>query len=455
MFDSSAESTREVDMKSRFIGWLVACLVIPTMLLAQAAAKKTIGGVWEVKMASVGQSQSPLLSLAMYGSDGSFTTCGGYKTLFPIPAVQEVATEASPGYGRWVATGDREIRLTFYSIMWKEGLGNGYQRVQETFVLSESGDEYTGHAQVDFLDSNWNVLFSTASDVEGTRLETPAMLTAQPAEKKQLVGVWEVKVSPVEQSPELSLALYGADGSVTTGGRYKALPGSSAVQDVANELGPGYGRWAAMGDREIRLTFYSVMWKAGLVSGYQRVHDTLVLSESGDEYTGHAQVDFLDASGKVVFSTSSDVKGTKLETPAMLIAQPAEEKQLMGVWAKKIKTSGNERTLLNIDTFRADGSFTSSSDKTLDIYGNTAGLRVGRCVATGTREFQLTIYGLRWNKEGVVNQFLRVQAIMTLSESGAEFTEHSQWEVLDPNWTVVFRGAADVKGTRLETPDQD
>jgi hypothetical protein len=56
----------------------------------------------------------------------------------PIPAVQEVANELGPGYGRWGATDDREVRLTFYSIMWKEGLGNGYQRVQETLVLSES-----------------------------------------------------------------------------------------------------------------------------------------------------------------------------------------------------------------------------------------------------------------------------------------------------------------------------
>jgi hypothetical protein len=183
-----------------------------------------------------------------------------------------------------------------------------------------------------------------------------------------------------------------------------------------------------LGDREFRLTFYSVIWKAGLVSGYQRVQDTLVLSESGDEYTGHAQVDFLDASRKGVFSTNSDVKGTKLETPAMLIAPPAEEKQLMGVWAKKIKTSGDERTLLNIDTFRADGSFTGSSDKTLP-YGSTMGLRAGRCVAMGTREFQLTFYAVRWNKEGVVDLFQRVHATMTLSESGDEFTEHSQWEV--------------------------
>ena len=81
----------------------------------------------------------------------------------------------------------------------RQGLANGFQRVQETLVLSESGDEYTGHAQVDFLDENWNVVFSTISDVKGTRLETPLRLCSrrQPAAKKQLVGVWELKMSPV------------------------------------------------------------------------------------------------------------------------------------------------------------------------------------------------------------------------------------------------------------------
>jgi hypothetical protein len=59
-----------------------------------------------------------------------------------------------------------------------------------------------------------------------------------------------------------------------------------------------------------------------------------------------------------------------------------------------------------------------------------------------------------WNKEGVVDLFERVQTTMTLSESGDEFTEHGNWEYLDLNWTVVFSGASDVKGTRLETPDQ-
>src|SRR5271165_101247 len=155
IFDSSAESAREVDRRGRFIGWFVVCLVIPTMLLALPAGRKTIVGVWEVKMKPVGQSQSPL-SLAMYGSDGSFTTCSGYKTLAPIPAVQEVASETSPGYGRWAATGDWEIQLT------------GYQRVQDTLVLSESGDQYSGHSQVDYLDASGKVVFSPSSVVEQT-----------------------------------------------------------------------------------------------------------------------------------------------------------------------------------------------------------------------------------------------------------------------------------------------
>jgi hypothetical protein len=197
------------------------------------------------------------------------------------------------------------------------------------------------------------------------------------------------------------------------------------------------------------------MWKAGLVSGYQRVQETLVLSESGDEYTGHAQVDFLDASGKVVFSTSSEVKGTKLETPAMLTAQPAEEKQLMGVWPRRNKLYGRERALLTIDTFRADGSFTASYDKTLRN-GRTAGFRAGRWVVTGTREFQRTFYMVISNKKGVVDRFERAQATIILSESGDEFTEHGHWDFLDLNSTVRFRSSADdIKATRLETPDQD
>jgi hypothetical protein len=236
-------------MKNRLIGLAAVCVVIPSMLVAQPSEKKQLVGVWKVEASPVGQRQPPVLSLAMFGEDGSLITAGGTNAMPSILAVRDVATEIGPGYGGWAAVGKREFRLTFYSVMWKEGLVNGFQRVQGTLVLSESSDEYIGHAQVDFLDANWNVVYSTTSDMKGTRLETPATLHAQPAGKKQLVGVWEDKMSPTDEwqlpLPLLNLAMYGGDGDFTTAGGYKALPPAAAVQGVANEVGPGFGRWAA------------------------------------------------------------------------------------------------------------------------------------------------------------------------------------------------------------------
>ena len=445
-------------MKDRLIALAAVCLLIPGLLLAQPAVKKTIVGVWEVKTVPAGQSASPFLSLAMYGSDGSFTTCGGYKALPSIPVVQEVANELGPGYGRWAAKGNKEFRLTFYSIMWKEGLANAYQRVQETLVLSDSGDQYTGHAQVDFLDVNWNVVFSTASEVKGLRLETHAVPIAQPAEKNRLVGVWEVKVSPVGQShsPELSIATYSADGVVVTGDSYYVLPPIPAVQDLANELGAGYGRWVATSDREFRLTFYSVMWKAGLVTGYRRVQETLDLAESGDECGGHAQVDFLDANWKVVSSTISDVISRRLETfnPTVLAGQAAEKNPMAGVWEIKItKPSGAVRVVPGIYIVGEDSSFLGDNERRSGR--GTVGPGRGRCVPTGKGEFRMKFYAVELNEEGVVWGFLQVQSNLTLSESGNEYTSPARWDLLDANWKVVFSGTSECKATRLETPGQD
>jgi hypothetical protein len=465
-------------MKNRFIGLAAVYMLIPAVLLAQPAGKKQLVGVWEVKEAPVEQSQSPLLSLAMFCGDGSFTTGVGYKALPAISALQDVAsdpkkhknpdhrpTELGPGYGRWAATGDREFRLTFYAVMRKGGEGAGFQRVQDTLVLSESGDEYTGHAQVDFLDADWNVVFSTASEEKGTRLETPvsSVPVGEPAGKKPLVGVWEVKVSPIgqSQSPLLSLAMYSGDGSFNTTGGYKALPSIPAVQDVATEIGLGYGQWAATSDRKFRLTYYCVLWKAGLVNGFQRVQDTFVLAESGDEYTGRAQVDFLDANWNVVFSTTSDVNGTRLETPipATLASQPAERK---GVWESKIPPGAgvSQPPRLSLVLSREDGTW--SEDKgTPPLPTTTKGIAneqyspgYGRLVKTGDREYRLVFYYVLLNA-GLVNGFNRVRGNEVSTESGDEFTAQANWATFDANWNVLINGTGGATSTRLETPGQD
>jgi hypothetical protein len=67
----------------------------------------------------------------------------------------------------------KEFKLTFYAVLLKEGAADGYQRVRSTMILSESGNEFTAHeTHVDFLDTNWNVVFSSTDEVTGKRLET-------------------------------------------------------------------------------------------------------------------------------------------------------------------------------------------------------------------------------------------------------------------------------------------
>jgi hypothetical protein len=159
-------------MKNGLIAVAVLCAAIPAILVAQSNEKKTLAGVWEVKI-SAGGVPSPLLSIAIFGGDGSFTTTGNTKFSLGLPN-QVVGDERGSGYGRWAQTGDREFKLTFYAVLLKEGEVNGYMRVRSTMSLSESGNEFTAReCQVDFLDANWKVLDSENDEVKGTRLETP------------------------------------------------------------------------------------------------------------------------------------------------------------------------------------------------------------------------------------------------------------------------------------------
>jgi hypothetical protein len=276
-------------------------------------AKERLLGLWEVNASQTGQ--SPLLSLAMFGGDGSFTTVGGYKALPAAPAIDEVATELGPGYGRWASMGNRGFQLTFYSPLWKAGLVNGFVRVQDTLTLSESNNEYAGNAKADFLDANWNLVFSTSSDLKGTRLETPhPAVPVAPLSERKGVWKWEASLPGFSAQPMLGLNFVGEDGNSISSGASTA-PRVPAVQAVANEIGPTFGQFVRTGDREFRLTTYALLWKAGQVNGFQRLQSRQTLSESGDEYVSHATMEILDTKWNVIFSTTSETKGTKLETP--------------------------------------------------------------------------------------------------------------------------------------------
>src|SRR5258708_13785626 len=93
--------------KNRLIGLAFLCVTIPLMLVAQPAEKKTLVGVWEVKISAGGGPPQPLLSIASFGGDGSFSTAGNTK--FPQGLGSD---ERGPGYGRWDQTGDKQFNLT-------------------------------------------------------------------------------------------------------------------------------------------------------------------------------------------------------------------------------------------------------------------------------------------------------------------------------------------------------
>ena len=159
-------------IKKGLIAVALLFATFPTILVAESSEKKTLAGVWEVKI-SAGGVQSPLLSVAIFGGDGSFTTNGNTKFAL-APPNQDLGDERGPGYGRWAQTGDREFKLTFYVVLLKGGEVNGYMRVRSIISLSESGNEFTTRECVaQFLDANWKVLDSDQDLVKGTRLETP------------------------------------------------------------------------------------------------------------------------------------------------------------------------------------------------------------------------------------------------------------------------------------------
>jgi hypothetical protein len=453
-------------MKNKSIIAAAICVLIPALLNAQPSERKQLAGLWEVKVVPFGHLELPLLSLALFNSDGSFTTSVGYKALPSIRTVNEIGSELGAGYGHWVVTSNREFRLTFYSVLWKAGIVNGYQRVQDTLVLSDKGDEFIGHARVDFLDAGWNVVFSTTSDAKGIRLETPVPTTfvARSGEIRQISGVWEDKLSPTGQwglpLPLLSLALYGEDGEFITAGGYKALPPVVAVRDLSNEIGPGFGRWIATDPSEFKLTIYSVLWKNGLVNGFQRVHEHVVFSDSSDEYTGHSDIDFFDANWNVVFSTTCEVKGTKLNTsiPAMAGAQLPKR---TGVWELKAQPVGGAvPPIFGLLLYCGDGSFVQTINSTLppmpalEGVASEMGLGFGRWATTGPGASGVIFYAVLW-KAGLVNGFQRLQATEVFLESGDEVTGRAQVEFFDRNWNDALQVTSDSKIKRLESPDQD
>jgi hypothetical protein len=305
-------------MKSRFIGLAAIYLAIPALLSAQPKEKEQLAGVWELKISRSGTTAPPpRVGLEIFGEEGSCTTIVGTTIAKSTPVLQAIANELGTGYGRWVQIGDRQFRATSYSPLLKAGAVSGFQRTKSTIFMSETGDEWTANAQADYLEANWNVIFSDAVEVRGLRLEKPGAV-GNFNEKNRVIGMWKLTMFQTGQGlpPLLGLAIFSGDGGFfTTVGNPIKTETNPSLRKLADTVGAGYGRWIQTGDQETRMTFYFPLLKSGVVNGFTRVNGIAVLSESGDEIALQSRTEFLDPDLKVLLSVASEGKGSRLETP--------------------------------------------------------------------------------------------------------------------------------------------
>jgi len=305
-------------MKNLLTGVIAIFVAIPAILFAQPNEKQPLVGMWALKISQNGAAaQPPRVGLEIFGEDGTSTTVVGTAIAKSAPVLQDLADELGTGQGRWVQVGAREFQVTFYSPLLKSGVVSGFQRKKSTIFLSETGDEWTANVQADFLDATGNVVFSDSVEAKGRRLENPGPAGNFP-EKNRVVGAWKLTMFQTGQGlpPLLGLAIYGGDGTFfTTVGNPIKTETNPSLRRLADTLGAGYGRWIQTGDKEMRMIFYFPLLKEGVINGFSRVDGTVVLTESGDDFSAQSRTEFLDPDLKVLLTVASEGKGTRLETP--------------------------------------------------------------------------------------------------------------------------------------------
>jgi hypothetical protein len=137
----------------------------------------------------------------------------------------------------------------------------------------------------------------------------PTLLIAQTA-PKTIAGVWVNKIVAKDVVAKdvvakdapitlIAISLYSPDGSFVNHGIEK-IPPMPEIPAVGTKMGPGIGQWVRTGDKEYHMTFYAVLSTDGVATGFYHDEATLILSDSGDEYTGESKSEFLDLNWKAV-----------------------------------------------------------------------------------------------------------------------------------------------------------
>jgi hypothetical protein len=155
-----------VKITRRVIALAVMYVGISTTLLAQPPHKKSLTGIWDLKV-KVEHMPGTISALSICNLHGDLTY------------VQAAGNHFDYGCGRWAQTGPNEFRLTFVTqTNDKAGVRTGSQQVEGTAIISGPNDVIMGTAVVQSLNSEGKLVYSGTAKVEGNRVRTPSHLTA-------------------------------------------------------------------------------------------------------------------------------------------------------------------------------------------------------------------------------------------------------------------------------------
>ena len=154
------------------------CLALSNTLYSQPTNNAgctgvSLAGTWLSSIVAGPPGTPPQVGIQIYSEDGSYTGLGSPIAGGPPPALA-LGDTIGPSIGRWERISPTVFRLAAYSLIFKNGVVNGFFRVRDTFTLSENGKQFTSPgSQVDWLDINGGVVFTERGVNTGTRLESP------------------------------------------------------------------------------------------------------------------------------------------------------------------------------------------------------------------------------------------------------------------------------------------
>ncbi|MBI3951390.1 MAG: hypothetical protein HY314_13145 [Acidobacteria bacterium] len=117
-----------------------------------------------------------------------------------------------------------------------------------------------------------------------------------------LEGSWIATVTPTGgQAPFKALLTFTTDGGLIQ-------------TDTSPEFEtPGHGEWVRTGDRQFTIGFVNLLFDdQGEFGGTKEIRENITLNDTSDEYTGVSRVDFFDANGNLIRSTSARTQGTRI-----------------------------------------------------------------------------------------------------------------------------------------------